>query len=50
MGALHACMCRTSLGDGAVRDMSVCVCALQVGRRAADEEFNLPEAASTTYL
>ena len=23
---------------------------LQVGRRAVDEEFNLPEPASTTYL
>jgi hypothetical protein len=23
---------------------------LQVGRRAADEDFNMPEAASTAYL
>jgi hypothetical protein len=24
--------------------------AVQVGRRAADEDFNMPEAASTAYL
>jgi len=37
----------TLVGDGV---WCACVCLLQVGRRAADEEFNPPEAASTTYL
>jgi hypothetical protein len=33
--------------------MTLCfavVLCLQVGRRAVDEEFNVPEAASTIYM